>query len=119
LLIRALALCPSTGKPLRYTGTMKTLADYTVVVMPDSGGYVAYVPAIPGCHALGDTPDEARAELDGVFQMFADDYATSGEAMPPDVKELVAVAGYGKRATGRRPAKRVSVPTPDWESRAP
>jgi predicted RNase H-like HicB family nuclease len=74
---------------------MKTLADYTVVVMPDDGTWVAYVPAIPGCHAIGDSPEDARLELDGVFDMFQADYAESGESMPGDVKELVPVAGQG------------------------
>ncbi|MFN0147054.1 MAG: type II toxin-antitoxin system HicB family antitoxin [Dehalococcoidia bacterium] len=72
---------------------MKTIADYTVVVMPDDGTWAAYVPAIPGCHAIGDSPAEARLELDGVFEMFADDYSISGEPMPPDLKELAPVAG--------------------------
>ncbi len=71
---------------------MKTLADYTVVVMPDDGTYVAYVPALEGCHAVGSSPDEARSELDHVFAMFLEEYEESGETMPPDVKELVAVA---------------------------
>jgi predicted RNase H-like HicB family nuclease len=71
---------------------MKTLADYTVVVMPDDGMYVAYVPAIEGCHALGDTPEEARAELDGVFAMWKDYLTKLGRPMPDDVKGLVPVA---------------------------
>jgi predicted RNase H-like HicB family nuclease len=77
---------------LRYTRGVKTLADYTVVVRPDDGTWMAYVPAIPGCHAMGDSPEDARRELDGVFKMFAEDYSESGESMPPDVKELVPVA---------------------------
>ena len=72
---------------------MKSINDYTVVVAPDDGVWVAYVPAIPGCHAMGDTADEARHELEGVFKAFRDDYAASGEHLPADVKELVAVAG--------------------------
>jgi predicted RNase H-like HicB family nuclease len=72
---------------------MKTLADYTVVVMPDDGTWVAYVPAIPGCHALGDTPEEARTELDGVFEMWRSYLAELGKELPADVKELIPVAG--------------------------
>lgn len=72
---------------------MKTLADYTVVVRPDDGTWVAYVPAIAGCHTIGDTPEEARNELEGVFEVFRDDYAQHGETLPDDVRQLVAVAG--------------------------
>ncbi len=72
---------------------MKTLADYTVVIMPDDGTWVAYVPAIEGCHALGASPDEARSELEGVFEMFREDFDESGEELPADVRELIPVAG--------------------------
>ena len=72
---------------------MKTLADYTVVVMPDDETFLAYVPAIPGCHAVGDTPEEAQRELRLVFEMFAEDARESGRPLPPNVRELVPVAG--------------------------
>jgi len=47
-----------------------TLDNYKVVLyrnQPD--GWVAEVPAIPGCYALMATREEALAELEGVFQM--------------------------------------------------
>ncbi|MGJ5675269.1 MAG: type II toxin-antitoxin system HicB family antitoxin [Nostochopsis sp.] len=48
---------------------MKSLQDYTIVTRPDDNStFVAYVPAIPGCHAWGQTSDEARAELVYVFE---------------------------------------------------
>ena len=36
---------------------------YTVVMVPDgtTGGYVVYVPAIPGCTTQGDSLDDALA----------------------------------------------------------
>ena len=52
----------------------RTLHDYTVVVKPDDNGtFVAYVPAIAGCHASGRTADAARAELANVFDMIAEE----------------------------------------------
>lgn len=57
----------------------KQLPDYTIVVRPDDNGtFVAYVPAIEGCHAWGQTPAEARAELDQVFDMLAEEYSEQG-----------------------------------------
>jgi predicted RNase H-like HicB family nuclease len=54
---------------------MKSLQDYTKVIRPDDNGtFVAYVPAIPGCHAWGQTPDEARTELIYVFEMIQKEY---------------------------------------------
>ncbi len=53
---------------------VKGIQDYTVVIRPDDNEtFVAYVPAIEGCHAWGRTPDEARAELSYVFEMIAEE----------------------------------------------
>ena len=61
---------------------MKSLQDYTLVIRPDDNGtYVAYVPAIEGCHAWGTTPDEARIELGNVFDMIAEENQQAGR--PP------------------------------------
>lgn len=73
---------------------MCRLHDYTVVTRPDDNGtYVAYVPAIPGCHAVGKTPEEANAELAHVFAMIVEEYAEERRPLPPDVRSLVAHAG--------------------------
>jgi predicted RNase H-like HicB family nuclease len=62
---------------------MKYLADYTIVVRPDdNGSFVAYVSAIPGCHAIGQTLDEARGELANVFDMISEEYGESGQSLP-------------------------------------
>ena len=46
----------------------KKLIDYTIILRPDDNGtFVAYVPAIKGCHAWGKTHEEARSELNHVF----------------------------------------------------
>ena len=53
---------------------VKGIQDYTVVIRPDDNGtFVAYVPAIEGCHAWGGTPDEARAELAHVLEMIMEE----------------------------------------------
>jgi predicted RNase H-like HicB family nuclease len=65
---------------------MKRLFDYQIVCrQDDNGSFVAYVPAIEGCHAIGATPEEAQQELHHVFDMIADEYAQSGKPMPDDV----------------------------------
>ncbi len=71
----------------------RTIRDYTVVIRPDTNGtFVANVPAIQGCHAWGRTPDEARAELDNVFDMIAEERREAGQALPPDVELTIARA---------------------------
>ncbi|KOR34570.1 MULTISPECIES: type II toxin-antitoxin system HicB family antitoxin [Planktothricoides] len=72
---------------------MKSLNDYTIVTRPDDNGtFVAYVPAIAGCHAWGQTPDEAKAELVNVFEMIQEEYQEQGRFFPDDVELVVAHA---------------------------
>ena len=72
---------------------MKTLFDYQVICRrDDNGSFVAYVPAIDGCHAIGRTPEEAQGELHNVFEMIAEDFAESGKPLPEDVQLTVAHA---------------------------
>ncbi|MBW4515648.1 MAG: type II toxin-antitoxin system HicB family antitoxin [Timaviella obliquedivisa GSE-PSE-MK23-08B] len=55
---------------------MRSLRNYTIVLRPDDNGtFVAYVPAVAGCHAWGQTPEEAQAELVHVFEMIRDEQA--------------------------------------------
>jgi len=72
---------------------MKTLFDYQVICRrDDSGSYVAYVPALDGCHAIGGTPEEAQQELHNVFDMIAEEYAEEGRSLPEDVQLTVGHA---------------------------
>ncbi len=64
--------------------------DYKLVIyrnQPD--GWVAEIPAIPGCYALMDTREQALEELKGVFEMIAEEYREQGRALPADTTEIV------------------------------
>jgi predicted RNase H-like HicB family nuclease len=67
-----------------------TLGDYKVVLyrnQPD--GWVAEIPAIPGCYALMPTPEEAWAELASVFEMIAAEYREKRLPLPADNTAIV------------------------------
>ena len=67
-----------------------SLDDYKVVLyrnQPD--GWVAEVPAIPGCYALMPTREQALAELGGVFEMIASEYDEKGQSLPVDSTAIV------------------------------
>lgn len=69
------------------------LADYKIVIyLQPEGGWVAEVPAIPGCYALMDTKEQALAELALVFGMVSDEYAAKGLALPKDTTEILTNA---------------------------
>ena len=64
--------------------------DYKVVLyrnQPD--GWVAEIPAIPGCYALAAERSEALSELASVFAMIEAEYAERGVALPRDTTEIV------------------------------
>jgi predicted RNase H-like HicB family nuclease len=66
------------------------LDDYKVVLyrnQPD--GWVAEIPAIPGCYALMPTRKEALVELEQVFAMIAAEYRDKGLALPADTTAIV------------------------------
>lgn len=72
---------------------MKSIQNYTIVLRPDDNGtFVAYIPAISGCHAWGKTPEEASSELDSVFEMIQEEYLENGKDLPQDVQLIVADA---------------------------
>lgn len=66
------------------------LDNYKVVLYrnePD--GWVAEVPAIPGCYALMPNRAEALAELERVFEMIAAEYREKGATLPTDTTEIL------------------------------
>ncbi len=68
---------------------MPDLSDYKVVLYRQlDGSWVAYVPAIDGCHAVMPTREEALAELENVFNMIREEFEAEGKKLPADV-ELV------------------------------
>ena len=73
---------------------MADMRNYTMVIKPDDNGtYVAYIPAIPGCHAMGETPEEAQPALADVFAMITEEYEEEDRQLPPDVPLKVANVG--------------------------
>ena len=59
---------------------------YTVVLVPDErdGGYVAYVPVIPGCVTQGETPEEAIAMAADAAGGLLASMADHGEDIPAE-----------------------------------
>ena len=47
--------------------------------------YMAEVPALPGCRAWGDTPDDALDFLQSVAVAFIESYIDHGDELPPAV----------------------------------
>ncbi len=64
--------------------------DYKLVIYRNQPeGWVAEIPAIPGCHALMPTAEEAVRELAHVFQLIKEEHRASGRSLPRDTTEIV------------------------------
>ena len=64
--------------------------DYKVVLyrnQPD--GWVAEIPAIPGCHSLMPTREEALTELAALFRMIEEEYCEANQSLPIDTTQIV------------------------------
>ncbi len=66
---------------------------YTVVLEQEAdGGYVASVPALPGCLSQGDTRDEALANIREAIELHIEDCREAGDPVPTEVgKEFVEI----------------------------
>lgn len=60
---------------------------YTVVLQRESdGGFVARVPALPGCVSQGDTRDEALANIRDAAELYIEDCLEAGDAIPVEAE---------------------------------
>lgn len=66
---------------------------YTVVIEREAdGGYVASVPALPGCVSQGDTKADALANIREAIQLYIDDCRAAGDPVPTEAgREFVDV----------------------------
>jgi antitoxin HicB len=56
---------------------------YTVVLERDAdGGYVAAVPALPGCFSQGETVEDALANAHEAIGVTLEDLSANGEPLP-------------------------------------
>ncbi|NHV06054.1 MAG: type II toxin-antitoxin system HicB family antitoxin [Thaumarchaeota archaeon] len=42
----------------------------TIILEDESGGYVAFVPALPGCHTQGDTLEELMKNVKEAIELY-------------------------------------------------
>jgi antitoxin HicB len=48
------------------------------------GGYVAVVPALPGCHTQGETLEEAERNVKEAIALYLESLMAHGEAVPEE-----------------------------------
>lgn len=56
---------------------------YTVILQRENdGGYVAVVPALPGCVSQGDSRAEALKNVEEAIELYLEDVRDAGEPIP-------------------------------------
>ncbi len=48
------------------------------------GGYVAFVPALPGCHTQGESLEETEANVKEAVALYLESLTAHGEAIPEE-----------------------------------
>ncbi len=66
---------------------------YTVVLEQEGdGGYVATVPALPGCVSQGDNRAEALANVREAIELYIEDCRAAGDPVPTEIgREFVDI----------------------------
>jgi predicted RNase H-like HicB family nuclease len=58
---------------------------YTVILEQEAdGGYVATVPALPGCVSQGDTRDEVMRNIREAADLYVEDCIAAGDPVPTE-----------------------------------
>ncbi len=68
-----------------------TSLQYTVLIQQaDEGGYVASVPALPGCVSQGETFEEAKMHIADAIQGYLHVLAEDGDEIPVEREYIAA-----------------------------
>jgi antitoxin HicB len=60
----------------------RTLCYSVFYEQASEGGYVASVPALPGCHAQGESLEETERNVKEAIALYLESLAAHGEAIP-------------------------------------
>jgi len=66
------------------SGAPKTFSYSVFYEQASEGGYVAFVPALPGCHTQGETLEEAEHNVKEAIGLYLSSMAARGETIPEE-----------------------------------
>jgi predicted RNase H-like HicB family nuclease len=68
--------------------------EYLVVYEKNDSNWSAFSPDIPGCGSLGDTVEEARANMREALELYLNETAKAGEPIPEPATTSVDFAEF-------------------------
>jgi predicted RNase H-like HicB family nuclease len=72
----------------RQRKTKKTYSFSVYYEGAKEGGFVAIVPALPGCHTQGETLEEAERNIRESIELYLESLAAHGEPLPEERKSF-------------------------------
>ncbi len=66
----------------------KTLSYSVFYEQAPEGGYVAFVPALPGCHTQGETLEETERNVKEALALYLESLTAHGEAIPEEQRSF-------------------------------
>ncbi len=72
--------------------SQKKIYTYTAIFEPaEEGGYVVFVPALPGCVTQGETFEEAKKMVQDAIRLYLKTLREDGEEVPIEKEERIEV----------------------------
>ena len=72
--------------------TQKKIYSYSVFYeATPKDGYVAFVPALPGCHTQGETLEETEGNVREAIELYLESLASHRETIPEETKSFQGV----------------------------
>jgi predicted RNase H-like HicB family nuclease len=68
------------------TQKKKNLSFPVIYQSAPEGGYVAWAPALPGCHTQGDTLEEAESNIKEAIALYLETLISRDERLPQETK---------------------------------
>ena len=68
--------------------TAKVLSFSVIYEEAPEGGYVVYVPSLPGCHTQGDTIEEAEKNIKEAISLYLESADANKEELPQEPRIL-------------------------------
>ena len=69
-------------------GTQKIFSYAVFYEAAPEGGYVAFVPALPGCHTQGDTLEETEQNAREAIELYLESLVAHREQIPEELKSF-------------------------------
>lgn len=69
---------------LWYNLPMADTRTYSLTIEPQEGGYLAYFPALPGCHTWGKSFENAVRNAEEALAVYLETLAENGDPLPDE-----------------------------------